>query len=123
MGRITLELVEEAFVAWRIQRSSQSEPIPDRLWAMALALYPEYKRSKICGQLHLSGSQFKQRLEDSASRFADNGFVLASKDEVKAIPKQNQEIQLMIQGKERVLKLCVDSHALSELLPHLGALL
>jgi hypothetical protein len=123
MESVTLELVEEAFCAWRAQRSSQSEPIPDKLWSMALALYPEYKRSKICEQLHLSGSQFKRRLEGGSPVFAENGFVLASKDEVKAIPKQSQDIQLMIQGKERTLKLCVDAHALSQLLPHLGALL
>jgi hypothetical protein len=123
MERVTLELVEEAFCSWRAQRSSPSEPIPDKLWVMALTLYPEYKRSKICEQLHLSGSQFKRRLEGSSPTFADNGFVLASKDNVKALPKPSQDIQLIIQGKERALSLCVDVHALSQLLPHLGALL
>lgn len=123
MESVTLELAEEAFCQWRIQRSSRAEPIPENLWAIALRLYPHYKRSKICHRLRLSGSQFKQRLEDSYPTFADQGFVLASKDEVKATFNQNKKIQLTIQGKERALTLCVDVHALSQILPHIGALL
>lgn len=123
MGKVTLELVEEAFCQWRAQRNSQSEPIPDKLWAMALALYPEYKRSKICKCLRLSGSQFNQRLEGGSSEFAEQGFVLASKGEVKTVSKQNKEIQLTIQGKERALTLCIDANALDQVLPHLGSLL
>ena len=123
MENVTLELAEETFCQWRIQRSSGKEPIPENLWGMALGLYPEYKRSKICDRLRLSGSQFKRRLEGGYSTFAEQGFVLASQEEVKTSTKQTQEIQLTIQGKERVLTLCVDVHALSQILPHLGALL
>lgn len=105
MESVTLELAEEAFCKWRIQRSSRAEPIPENLWAMALRLYPHYKRSKICRRLRLSGSQFKQRLEDDCPTFTDQGFVLASRNGVKATFNQNQEIQLTIQGKERALTL------------------
>ncbi|HHE0442856.1 TPA: hypothetical protein ACN35E_004752, partial [Vibrio parahaemolyticus] len=62
-------------------------------------------------------------LESGSPTFADKGFVLASKDEFKVTPNQSQGIQLIIQGKERALRLCVDVDALSQLLPHLGALL
>ena len=36
MVDLTLELVEEAFVQWREQRSSRSESIPQKLWEMVL---------------------------------------------------------------------------------------
>jgi hypothetical protein len=89
---------------------------------MALDLYPKYKRSTICEQLHLSGSGFKRRLEGLPS-FSDKGFVLASKSEVKKMPKQGQEIQLTIQGKERALTIHVEADELSKVIPHIGALL
>ncbi len=123
MADITMELAKESFSQWRSRRSSQSEPIPEKLWGMALGLYPKYKRSHICEQLRLSGSQFKRRLEEGRPACIDQGFVLASKDEIKVTPKQGQEIQLTIQGKERALTLCVDVHALNQVLPHIGALL
>ena len=123
MESVTLELAEEAFCKWRIQRSSRAEPIPENLWTMALRLYPHYKTSKICHRLRLSGSQFKQRIEASYDTFADNGFVLASKNEVKVTFNQNQAIQLTIQGRERALMVCVDVHGLSQILPHIAVLL
>ena len=123
MESVTLESVEEAFCKWRDERSSRAELIPEHLWSMAVRLYPDYKGSKICERLRLSGSQFKRRLEGGRPRFADNGFVLASKNEIKVTPSLSQEIQLTIQGKERTLMFCVDVHALNQLLPHIGALL
>lgn len=123
MEGITLELVDEAFCEWRATRRSRAELIPKNLWSMALKLYPQYKRSIICHRLRLSGSQFKQRLEGGSHTFVDNGFVYASRDVVKENPASNHEVQLTIQGKERVLTLCVDVHALGQILPHIGALL
>lgn len=123
MESVTLELVDEAFCKWRAERSSRAELIPEYLWSMALRLYPHYKRSKICERLRLSGSQFKRRLDVEPPPFADNGFVLASKDEIKVTPVPGQEIQLTIQGKERALMFCVDVRTLSHLLPHIGSLL
>ena len=122
MADITMELAKESFSQWRIRRSNQSEPIPEKLWDMALRLYPKYKRSHICEQLRLSGSQFKRRLEEGRACI-DQGFILASKDEIKVTPKQGQEIQLTIQGKERTLTLCVEVHALSQVFSHIGTLL
>ncbi len=123
MADITMELAKESFSQWRSNRSSQSEPIPENLWGMALGLYPKYKRSHICEQLRLSGSQFKRRLGEDRLIGINKGFVLASKDGIKVPSKQDQEIQLTIQGKERVVTLSVAVHTLSQVFPHIGALL
>lgn len=123
MEGITLESVEEAFCEWRAQRSSRTDLIPKNLWSMALGLYPKNKRSIICRRLRLSGSQFKQRLEGSRHTFVDTGFVLASRDVIKENPVPNHNVQLTIQGQARSLTFCVDVRALSQILPHLGALL
>jgi hypothetical protein len=81
---LTLDSAKEAFQKWRMHRSSSAEPIPENLWAMATGLEPHYKRSTICQQLRLSGSQFKQRLEGTGGSLTDRGFVLASNDVVEA---------------------------------------
>lgn len=121
MNTLTLESVENAFGKWRAERSSPSESIPPELWAMALGLYPQYKRSAICEKLSISGGQFKSRLEESSS--ASSGFVLAYKNEHSTESAAGSEIKLTIQGKERALMLCVSLDALGQLMPHLGALL
>ncbi|MES2212227.1 MAG: hypothetical protein V4490_03715 [Pseudomonadota bacterium] len=123
MENISIESTEASFHQWRSQRSSRAELIPEHLWNMALGLYPQYKRSKICRQLGLSGGQFKQRLDGFRPAFADTGFVLALNDEPKADPKVHQEVQLVIQGKERALTFSVGTDALLQILPHIGALL
>ena len=123
MADVTMELAKESFSQWRNNRTNQAEPIPEELWGMALGLYPKYKRSTICVQLHISGSGFKRRLEEGLPAFYDKGFVLASNSEVKKMPKQSQEIQLTIQGKERALTIHIEADALSKVLPHVGALL
>ena len=123
MADVTLELAKESFSQWRSNRTNQAEPIPDELWGMALSLYPKYKRSTICEQLHLSGSGFKRRLEEGLPAFSDKGFVLAYKSEVKKVHKQGQEIQLTIQGKERSLTIHVEADMLNTAIPHIGALL
>jgi hypothetical protein len=123
MDSITLESVEAAFCDWRAQRSSRTDPIPEYLWAMALKLYPAHKHSKICHRLRLSASQFKPRLKSQEQSRVDKGFVLASRDEVKANLHPSSDIQLTIQGKERAMTLCVSVHALPLILPHVGALL
>lgn len=123
MECITLESVEAAFCDWRAQRSSRLDPIPEYLWSMALRLYPEYKRSKICHRLRLSGSQFKPRLESLEQSPADKGFVLASKEEIQFNLPTSPDVHLTIQGKERSMTLCVSVHALPLILPHVGALL
>ena len=99
MSGLTLEIVEKAFQLWREQRTSRSESIPQKLWEMVLKLYPKYKKTVICRRLRLSGSQLKLHLDSSSS--SDSGFVLASVDSVKE--HLNSNIQLTIQGKDRVL--------------------
>lgn len=124
MNDLTLESVEEAFRQWRDQRSSRVESIPEMLWSMALGLYPQYKRSKICRILRLSGGQFKERIDAGSYPFPSTGFVLASnKEKVKATPISSPEIQLTLQGQARSMTLCFDVHALGQVLAHVGVLL
>lgn len=123
MESISIESAEASFNQWRAQRSSRRELIPDHLWNMALGLYPQYIRSKICRRLGLSGGQFKQRLDGFRPALTDTGFVLASNDEPKAAPKVHPEVLLVIQGKERALTFSVGTDALLQILPHIGALL
>lgn len=123
MNSMTLESAEAAFCEWRTKRGSLSDRIPENLWAMALGLYPQYKRSQICERLRLSGSQFKQRLEGDGHRVTDKGFVLASRDSVTSNLVPSHEVQLTIQGKERTLTLCVGLHALGQIVPHISVLL
>ena len=123
MSDLTLASVEEAFQQWRTGRYSRAELIPEALWSMALALYPQYKRSKICRHLQLSGGQFKQRLDNDRDTRANHGFVLASRDEPKATPEPTPKVQLTLQGHTRSMTLCFDVHALAQILPHIGALL
>ena len=120
MDGITLETVEAAFFDWRAERCSRTTPIPEYLWTMALQLYPQYKRSKICHQLGLSFGQFKPRLESQAHASVDTGFFLASSlDE----DKENRLPSVTIHGKERTMTLCIGKHLLPQILPHIGALL
>jgi len=123
MGSITLESTEASFQQWREQRSSRKELIPDHLWRMALSLYPQHNRAKICRRLGLSGSQLKQRIDCEIPKLADTGFVLASSERVKTTPKARTEVQLAIQGRERLLTLSVQVDVLLQVLPHIGALL
>jgi hypothetical protein len=124
MNNLTLASVEEAFKRWRDGRYSRAEPIPEALWSMALGLYPQYKRSRICHLLHLSGAQFKRRLEDGGDTRVNSGFVMASRDDVKMTPVvASTEIQLTLQGQLRSMTLCFDAHALGHVLSHVGALL
>ena len=123
MESISIETAEALFHQWRAQRSNRRELIPEHLWSIALRLYPQHMRSKICRRLGLSGGQFKQRLDGFRRVFADTGFVLASDDEPKATPKVHPEVQLLIQGKERSLTFSLGADALLQILPHIGALL
>jgi hypothetical protein len=124
MNGLTLESAEEAFRQWRDQRRSRVDAIPEILWSMALGLYPQYKRSKICRILRLSGGQFKERLEAGPHSFPSTGFVLASnKEVVKATPIPSPEIQLTLQGQARSMTLCFDMHELGQVLAHVTALL
>lgn len=87
--------------------------------AMAVSLYPKYKRSKICHRLGLSGSQFKKQLAAEIPSLPEHGFVVASRDEGKATAELSGEVRLILQGKGRTLTVCVDTRGLSHVLPQL----
>lgn len=123
MNDLNLSSVEAAFQQWRAGRDSRTESIPEELWSMALGLYPQYQRTKICRHLQLSGGQFKQRSERVRETGENHGFVLASRDDPQATPELNPEIQLTLQGSTRTMTLCFDVHALAQVLPHVSALL
>jgi hypothetical protein len=93
---------------------------------MALSLYPQHKRSKICRQLRLSGGQFKRRLEGLNSEgITTSGFVLASNRTVTTTsnPSARAQVQLSIQGKERLLTLCVAADVFLQMVPNIIVLL
>lgn len=123
MSEMTLESVFLSFQQWRSQRSSRAERIPERLWTMAISLYPKYKISHICQRLGLSGSQLKQRIGESSDDFSGCGFVLASTDADVSSPKPTTEVVLGIEGQRRTLTLEVNIDALSKILPYVEALL
>ena len=43
MPAMTLDTVEEAFIAWRKNRSSRTEPIPQSLWERIFHRCPPWK--------------------------------------------------------------------------------
>jgi len=118
----TLRKVIDLFQEWRQMRTSRVEPIPEALWDLAVGLYPEYKRSKICGRLRLSASDFKKRLISAGKLESSDGFVLAAAD-AKPVVQSADDIKLTIQGRERILQFSVNVHALDQVLPHIGVLL
>ena len=123
MSNTSFALAESAFEKWRSSRASRAEPIPEGLWSMALALYPEYKRSHICAALRISGAQFKKRLEHRSTISANHGFVLTSRYDSQSTPPANQEIRLTLQGAIRSMTLCFDKHSLGVVLPLMSSLL
>ena len=123
MSDLNLLSVEEAFQQWRAGRHSRAEPIPEELWSMALGLYPQYQRSKICRHLQLSGGQFKRRINHDTETGSNHGFVLASRDEPKATHEIKPEIQLTLQGHMRSMTLCFGMDALGQVLSHVSVLL
>jgi hypothetical protein len=123
MSEETLESVFLSFQQWRSQRTNRAERIPERLWAMAMRLYPQHKISQICQQLGLSGSQLKQRIEKSTGDLSNCGFVLASTDADVLSPQPTTEVVLGIEGQRRTLTLEVNIDALSKVLPYVEALL
>ena len=60
MPAMTLDTVEEAFIAWRKNRSSRTEPIPQSLWEHIFHIYHDYSLAEICRRLRLSSGQFKR---------------------------------------------------------------
>jgi len=123
MSVVTLESVFLSFQQWRSERSSRAEPIPANLWQMAMSLYPQHKISHICQRLGLSGSQLRQRIEASSGGSSDGGFVLAATDIDRPIPKPASEVELGLEGCQRRLTVKVSIDALSQVLPHIEALL
>lgn len=125
MDTLSLDNVEQAFNQWRQNRRSARAHIPLKLWRMAAELYPRYKKSHICKRLHLSGSQFKQKL--TAGSHANNmatGFIVAT-PQVPILLEASEERQatLTVQGKNRALSLKLSVVDLPKVLPLVEAFL
>ena len=54
MPVMTLDTVEEAFIAWRKNRSSRTEPIPQSLWERIFHIYHDYSLAETCRRLRLN---------------------------------------------------------------------
>lgn len=78
----TLEEVVAAFESWRLSKEHKNVPIPDRLWTMANALLPYYKKTHIKKVLRVSGSQFNERCVTSEKQNTEatpvDGFVVGA---------------------------------------------
>jgi hypothetical protein len=62
----TLETITQQFDHWRSTREKK-EPIPERLWALAIALTTQYGFTKIVRALKLSGGHFRKRLQSEGT--------------------------------------------------------
>lgn len=58
----TIETVQEQFRAWRSNRVSKREPIPDHLWQAAAKLCQAHPISHVCKQLRLSFTDLKRHI-------------------------------------------------------------
>lgn len=118
-----LEEAKAEFRQWRSQRRSLAEPIPDNLWGKALSLFPEYKRAKICGELGLSGGQFKRRLEQLQQNSAvKSGFVVATNEHAQIIASTSQDVEISIYGT-RTVTISTGVHNFGNIMSEIGSLL
>lgn len=60
-SEITLNEVREQFKAWRLNRGSKREPIPEHLWLAAAELCKSHKITHVCRILRLSSTKLKKR--------------------------------------------------------------
>ena len=51
MQDLTLDDVAKSFEEWRLRRTSQPTPIPNRLWALVAKIRDDYPLSKIYQRL------------------------------------------------------------------------
>jgi hypothetical protein len=113
----TLEEVVEAFASWRANRRNKKESIPERLWDMARALLPHYKKSHIIKALGVCGNRFYQCcvLPDKQKTVAttEDGFAVG----VLEAPSFHEEAcALMLQGQHKSLSIKISIRNLPHVL-------
>lgn len=118
----TLEDVVAAFESWRANRANRKEQIPDKLWSMAKALLPYYKKAHIQKALRLSGRQFNKRClpqqqqqqHDDYTTMQNDGFVS------DVLPMQSiyddDKCELTLQGMRKSLCIKVSITQISQVL-------
>ncbi len=64
---LTLQAVQQQFQAWRDNRASKRERIPQHLWEAAIQLCREHSIYHVCKNLCLSYTDLKKRLPNNTS--------------------------------------------------------
>lgn len=114
----TLEEAIDAFETWRATRASKKEPIPERLWAVARALVPYYKKSQIQTALRVSGRQFNERCNISDTPkllvLPEDGFAVGTFKPEQSI--HDEACELILSGQHKSLQIKTSIHNISHVL-------
>jgi hypothetical protein len=113
---LTIEEVKSAFSDWRLIRKNQ-EQIPEQLLNKVKQLYPHHKKSKICKELHLSGSQLKKIISSSTKEAVITKAGIPQDGFIEATLPALSWCELCITGKTKVLTLKVPAEQLPYVLP------
>lgn len=124
MQELTLDDVAQSFEEWRSRRTSQSTPIPTRLWALVAKIKNDYPLSKIYQRLRISSLQFHTHVEPHAIDIGSDDFVEVSLAQTtmsqETLPS---EITISLQSSSRTLSLNIAPQQIAEVLPHFASLL
>jgi hypothetical protein len=130
---LTLDIIEQDFINWRKTRRSRSAPIPEELWNKVVAVSGQYKSSKICKRLKLSGAQFKNRItghlqlpspESMAFVTATPPVSTSSTTPISTVPTPTiSPVTLSLSRSKRKLELSVALADLNCVLPQMAKLL
>ena len=119
MSAITLDTVEKAFIAWRKNRISRTEPIPQSLWERIFHIYHDYSLAEICRRLRLNSCQCKKRMAAILATSEPGGFVVAQ----SSTPHEPSVTTVSLSSASRTLSVSVGINDIAHVLPYFGALL
>lgn len=119
MPAITLDTVEEDFIAWCKNRSSRTEPIPQSLWERIFHIYHYYSPAEICRRLRINSSQCKKKMAAILVTSEPGGFVIAQ----SSTPHEPSVTTVSLSSASRTLSVSVGINDIAHVLPHFGALL
>lgn len=119
MPAITLDTVEEAFIAWRKNRSSRIEAIPQALWERVFHIYQDYSQAEICHRLRLNSGQCKKKMAEILAKSGKGSFVVAQ----SPTPHEPSVTTVTLCSSGRTLSVCVAINDIGHVLPHFEALL
>ena len=67
---ITLDDVVQSMAAWRANKSTRGEQIPDDIWESIFALVDKYPDLPVCGVLGVTKMQFQRKMDELRSSAA-----------------------------------------------------